>query len=547
MAVFSSCVKSLESTGVIKWDLSSLDLPQMEYNGKTYYIHPDAGEMTYQEALAFCERLTAYSHDDWFLPGQQELSQMFRESERLGGFTNGGYWYENPYADNDMERYLSFQGGGLTSSKKGRVRPVRCENTSFEPTVSIKQINDGNWSTFEVTVSQSSRYSIKRSGLCWSKEPEARSRITVAESVQKDGTFNVSIGKAISSLQTWYLSAFTELSDGKTIYSNEIALSPHKPIVDFSLARKDDKTVTAIIDIKDWGFPELFEYIDIRLSERPNASSSDKKLDIKESVYHYEQEWDMQSGTLYLHFNPFQRSDTNVNAVFSATIDRETKAPQVKVLPVTNKTALGLDENTNVVYSMTLNFELTDLGFPEATSCGVLLSQSSEPSLGNADYCFTNKDAYVYFLEGYEKFSFDNIKVTPSEKVFVRAFAINESGTTYSDVLTVPFIKPELSEVSVSNITSSSANFTCTVSNAGDPQYTRGFVYYDWKWLTESDTILSLYNKYKHKSPVPNNNITGAWSTYISDLEGNSNYSVFSYVAEGNVIWFSEIEDFKTK
>lgn len=547
MAVFSSCVKSLESAGVMKWDLSSLDLPQMEYNGKTYYIHPDAGEMSYEEALAYCERLTAYNHSDWFLPGQQELAQMFRESSHIGGFTYGAYWYENSYTNSDTERYLSYQGGSLTASGKGRVRPVRCEN-SFSPTVTLKQVNDGNWSTFEVSVTQSSRYTISKSGLCWSNKANSSSRTTVTESNAKDGTFLVSIEKALPRLENMYLSAFSELSDGTKIFSNEITLIPHKPIVDFSLVRKDDKTVTAIIDVKDWGFPELFEYTDVRLSDRPSALSSDRKLDIKESVYHYEQEWNMQSGTLYLHFNPFQRSDTNVNAVFSASIDKETKAPQVKVLPVTNKTALGLDENTNVVYSMTLNFELLGLGFPEATSCGVLLSQSSEPSLDNSDYCFTNKDAYVDFLEEHKKFSFDNVRVTPNEKVFVRAFAISESGTTYSDVLAVPFIKPELSKVSVSNITSTSANFTCTVSNAGDPQYTeRGFIYYAWKWLTESDTLLSLYEKFKHKSPVPNNNITGSWSMYVSDLTGNSNYSVLSYVVEGNVIWFSEIEDFTSQ
>lgn len=320
ISVFSSCVKSLESAGVMKWDLSSLDLPQMEYNGKTYYIHPDAGEMTYQDALAYCERLSAYNHSDWFLPGQQELSQMFRESERIGGFMYGGYWYENPYADHDMERYLSFQGGMITSSGKGRVRPVRCENT-FAPTITLKQISEGNWSTFEVTVPQSSRYTIKKSGLCWSKEAGASSRITVAESDKKDGTFNVSIGKAVPSLVTMYLCAFSELSDGSKIYSNEIALVPHKPVAVFSLVRKNSTTVTAVIDVRDWGFPELFDYIEVWLSDNQNLFSSGKKLNIKENVLHYEEDWSMTSGTLYLGFNPYSRTDTNAKEVFAATIN----------------------------------------------------------------------------------------------------------------------------------------------------------------------------------------------------------------------------------
>lgn len=316
----SSCVKSLESAGVMKWDLSALDLPQMEYNGKTYYIHPDAGEMTYEEAVAYCERLTAYNHSDWFLPGQQELSQMFSESSRIGGFMYGAYWFDNPYANYDVERYLSFQGGSLTTSGKGRVRPVRCENT-FAPTLTLKQIHGGNWSSFEVNVSQSSRYTIKKSGLCWSKEPGSNSRITVAESDKKDGTFTLTIGKALPSLQTMYLCAFSELSDGRVIYSNEISLAPHKPIIDFSLERKDNTIVKAVVDIKDWGFPELFEYIDVRLTDDPERLSTAPKLDVQETNYHYEKEWEMGAGTLYVVFNPFSKSSINVNAVFSASIN----------------------------------------------------------------------------------------------------------------------------------------------------------------------------------------------------------------------------------
>ena len=545
MALFSSCVKSLERAGVMKWDLSSLDLPQIEYNGKTYYIHPDAGEMTYQEALAYCERLTSYNHNDWFLPDLQELSQMFRESDRLGGFTYGGYWYENPYADNDLERYIPYQGGGLTASGKGRVRPVRCENGSFAPTVAIKQIHEGNWSTFEVTVSQSSRYTIKKSGLCWSQKPGASSRIAIEESDKKDGTFNVSIKKAIySNLQTLYLCAFTELSDGRTIYSNEISLVPHKPIVDFSLARKTDNLVTAIIDIKDWGFPQVFDYIDVRISERSDVTSSDKKLDIKESEYHYEEEWNMQSGTLYLHFNPFSYSSTNASAVFSATINREIKAPQIRTLPVTNKTAVGLDDNTNIIYSMTLNCELLDIGYPEAKSCGLVVSASCpSPTIDNYERIFI-EEADCGHLEK-KTYSFSNYQLTPNSPVYIRAFAINDKDINYGDVNTVYFKEPSVSTVLVSNITTSSATLTSTVFDAGDPQYTeRGFIY-----LRKSEYDLNpsaaIYNHF-HKSPIPNNNIVGNWSMEVSDLLPGSNYVAFSYVAEGGVIWYDSIAQFTT-
>ena len=544
IAVFSSCVKSLESAGVMKWDLSSLDLPKMDYNGKTYYVHPDAGEMTYQDALAYCERLSAYNHDDWFLPGQQELSQMFQESEILGGFMYGGYWYENPYADNDLERYLSFQGGGLSSSGKGRVRPVRCEN-SFAPTLTLTQINDGNWSTFEVSVTQSSRYTIKKSGLCWSDKPNSKSRTMVTESDKKDGKFQVSISKALPKLQTMYLSAFSELSDGTTIYSNEISLAPHKPIVDFSLERKDDKTVKAIIEIKDWGFPELFDYIDVFLSNSQNDLSSAKRINIKESVYSYEGEWDMIEGTLYLVFNPFSKSVTNVNAVFSATINRETKAPQVKTLPVTNKTALGLDANTNIMYSMTLNCELLDIGYPEATSCGLVVSTSnSSPTIDSYERIFEEEASWSHPIEK-KAYSFSDFQLTPNGPVYIRSFAISDINVSYGDITTVYFIEPSVSSVAVSSITTSSATLTSTVLESGDPQYTeRGFIYLK-KSEYDSNPSSAIRN-HRHQSPIPNNNVVGDWDMQVSGLLPGNDYVAFSYVSEGGVIWYDSIVQFST-
>ena len=318
----TSCVKPLADTGVIEWDLSSLELPQMEYNGKIYYIHPDAGEMSYHEAVDYCKRLTAYNHSDWFLPGQQELSQMFEESSRIGGFMSGDYWFENPYARTDEERSMSYKGG-VSDFGKARVRPVRCENT-FTPTISLKQIHAGNWSTFEVTIPQSSRYTITKAGLCWSDKAGASSRIKIEEADKKEGTFYVSIHHPLVPLKTMYLSAFSELSDGRTVYSNEITLLPHEPIVDFTLERKDDSKVFANVTIKDWGFPENFEYLQVFLSDSKEAySNSRKELNIKEDVFHYKEEWNMREGTLYLIFNPFSQASINVKATFSATIARE--------------------------------------------------------------------------------------------------------------------------------------------------------------------------------------------------------------------------------
>lgn len=304
----TSCVKPLADTGVIKWDLSSLDLPQMNYNGKTYYIHPDAGEMTYQEALSYCERLNAYEHQDWFLPDKQELIEMFAQAKSLGGFQDAAYWFENPYSDKDSERYLPYNGGNL-SSGKGRVRPVRCEKT-FSPSITLKQVNEGNWSTFEVTIPKSSRYTIKKAGLSWADPNEYRQNTfsKLLETNKTEGTFQVPLEfKKRLDYDQYYLAAYAELSNGETYYSNVILLKRHSPTVDFRIEKLDVNTVNAIIDIKDWGFPQDFSRILVELSDdelywdRPYATV--ERISVKEDILHYEKEWEVHDEMLYLYFN----------------------------------------------------------------------------------------------------------------------------------------------------------------------------------------------------------------------------------------------------
>lgn len=539
----TSCVKPLADTGVIKWDLSSLDLPQMTYNGKTYYIHPDAGEMTYQEALSYCERLNAYEHQDWFLPDKQELSEMFTQAASLGGFQNAAYWFENPYSDKDSERNLSYNGGSL-SAGKGRVRPVRCDN-SFSPSITLKQINEGNWTTFEITVPQSSRYTIKRSGLCWSEKANADSRNTIVESSKKDGTFQLSVDKADVYLKTMYLSAFSELSDGKIIYSNEITLIPHKPNVDFSLVKNTKNNVKAVIDIKDWGFPENFNYIEVWLSDNKGSLTNGKRLDIKEDIYHYEEIWDMTDGTLYLIFNPYSKSDINVPATFSASLNQERATPQVRTLPVTNKTSCEIEENTNIVYSMSLNFELLEKGYPEVTSCGIVLSSTNPtPSIEENDKILTQEKTIASYLTE-NTYSFADFKLIPSGPVYIRAYAENDVGVSYGDVITVNFIEPAVASVTTSNITTSFATLTSSILEAGDPQYTeKGFIYLTKK---EYDSNKNLIFQNMHKSPTPNNQITGEWNMQISDLYSGTEYVALSYCQEGELIWHSDdVKLFKT-
>lgn len=538
----ASCVRSLEDEGVMDWDSSSLKLPQMLYNGQIYYIHPDAGEMSYEEAIDYCKQLTAYSHSDWFLPNKAELTAMFNNDSHIGGFTSAAYWYENPYTSNDTER-SSYYNGGALSAGKARVRPVRCDN-AFTPILQLKQIHEGNWSSFEITIPKSSRYTVKTAGLCCSEEADSKSAIRIVESSYKEGTFVATVDRAILPLKTRYLRAYCDLADGRTIYSNELTLIPHKPEVDFILKRKDRTTITAVIDIKDWGFPQNFQYVDVRLTDDANSYPATEKIEVKEDVYHYEKDWTMDDGTLYLMFNPYGQGQSNASATFSANIAKDNMAPQVKTLAVSDKTAIGLDMNTNIIYSMTVNGELIDLGYPEATMCGLVISSvNTLPTIENNEHRYSLESSWSKKLET-GRFSFSDIQVTPSGSIYVRAYATNDKETIYGNVVEVKFVEPEVSAVTVANITSSSAVFSSSISETGDPVYQeRGFVYLP-KYLYSDKA--DVFDKYKHSLPIPNNNIIGTWTMNANGLLGGTEYVVYSYVAEGGIYWRSAKQYFTT-
>ena len=118
--------KEFETTGL---------LATFEYSGTTYYVHPDAGKMTWQSAIDYCEGLTFDGHSDWFLPSKDELNAMYVNRISIGGFVTTGedclYW-------TSLEDFGSWQwrywyqdfSNGVQNFKEGqeyylRVRPIR--------------------------------------------------------------------------------------------------------------------------------------------------------------------------------------------------------------------------------------------------------------------------------------------------------------------------------------------------------------------------------------------------------------------------------------
>lgn len=112
------------------------DLPTFTFGGRTYRVAPPADNtMNWSTANSHCNNLTLYGYSDWRLPTKDELKQMYRDRESIGGF-NTGCWWSGTSVNSSCHYYVSFYDGSASYHYQNSqydnaldyVRPVRVEN-----------------------------------------------------------------------------------------------------------------------------------------------------------------------------------------------------------------------------------------------------------------------------------------------------------------------------------------------------------------------------------------------------------------------------------
>lgn len=106
-------------------------LPTFTFGGSLYYVSPDQGEATWNDAMSICSNLDYADYADWYLPDKGELNAMYQKKSSIGGFSNTYYWSSTESGSDCAYRqdfYTGNQSDGYYKSRTYRVRCVRREN-----------------------------------------------------------------------------------------------------------------------------------------------------------------------------------------------------------------------------------------------------------------------------------------------------------------------------------------------------------------------------------------------------------------------------------
>ena len=79
-------------------------------------------------AARICSELILDGYDDWYLPSEYELNELYYQKEIVGGFTAGNYWSSTETDLNNAEA-VSFSDGTLISQEKDNSANIRAIRT----------------------------------------------------------------------------------------------------------------------------------------------------------------------------------------------------------------------------------------------------------------------------------------------------------------------------------------------------------------------------------------------------------------------------------
>lgn len=86
-----------------------------------------ASKHTETQSVTFCDDLIYAGYDDWYLPAQNELLQLYQHKDLIKGFNLSGFLYGTSTEINQgIARMIKFRDGTLLNGGKPSLYLVRC-------------------------------------------------------------------------------------------------------------------------------------------------------------------------------------------------------------------------------------------------------------------------------------------------------------------------------------------------------------------------------------------------------------------------------------
>ena len=363
-------------------------------------------------------------------------------------------------------------------------------------------------------------------GFCWSKAGEGEP--TTDSSVVNGHVENGNISLKITGLQpneTYQVRAYATNSDGVG-YSKVLIVKTDaaKTPVLSAVTQKEFSTnsVTVEAQVKDAGTTAVTKAGFCWSATNTTPTTEDTSNDLTAQLANGNSTFSASldnldlSTTYYVRAYATNEQGTSYSEVFTFKT-AEAKAP---VLSAITKKA-----STN--FSVTVEAEITDKGTSEVTASGFCWSTTNATP--------TTEDAKKDLTGQALSMNLENM--TPNTTYYIRAYATNEQGTSYSDVFTFKTAEakaPVLSAITKKASTDFSVTVEAEITDKGTSEITAsGFC-----WSTTNATPTTEDNK---------KDLTGqTLSMSMENLTPNTTYYIRAYATNATGTSYSEVFTFKT-
>lgn len=276
---------------------------------------------------------------------------------------------------------------------------------------------------------------------------------------------------------------------------------------DISNERLDWKSVKLLCEnstagnFNDWRLPTIEELAVIYNNKRAIGNFSDSISENKVTDNWYFSSSLNGNYPNVLDFRTGQQGQSDLSAKHYARAVRKDLAPEVSILPVSN-----ISES-----SVTFNGRIDNREFTNCDERGFVYSTSHIPTVEDTKII-------SYSPQNSADFSADVTNLIVGTTYYIRAYAINKMGTSYSDELSFNYEgqMPTVTTLPVTDIGESTAVLHGSIESKGIPAYTeRGFVY---------STVFTSPTVENDEKVIVNGTGIGEFSANLSDLSVGINY-----------------------